>query len=69
MEDAGEDNLFYRRETLSVYAREVGRVRRVRRALDFCQYNDSLTTGCPVGPGYIIRGQEREETLREYGPR
>ncbi|MBC7447178.1 MAG: hypothetical protein H7330_03900 [Hymenobacteraceae bacterium] len=68
VEDAGENNLFYRRENSSVYARAVGRIHRVRRALEFCQLNDSVATRCPIGPGYIVRGQEREETLRAYGP-
>ncbi len=65
--DEGEDNLFYLREQSSSYARGVGRVSRIRRTLDFCQFNDSVTTGCSVGPGYIVRGFEREEYLREFG--
>lgn len=67
--DMGEDNLINRREDVSVYARSVGRVRRVHRALEFCQENDIPSTGCSPGPGYIVRGNEREETLRDYGPR
>lgn len=66
--DAGEDNLFFLNESVSTYARGVGLIRRVRRKLDFCQGNDSASTGCSVGSGFILRGQEREETLREYGP-
>lgn len=67
--DLGEDNLYYRRQTVSTYARAVGRISRVARALDFCQLTDSLNVGCVTGPGYIVRGHEREEYLREYGPR
>ena len=67
--DAGEDNIFYRREHSSTYARAIGRISRVARSLDFCQLNDSINTGCSTGPGYIVRGQEREEYLLDYGPR
>jgi hypothetical protein len=62
----GQDNLFYRREAVSQYARNVGRISRIRRSLDFCQFNDSINIRCSIGPGYIIRGNEREEYLLEY---
>ncbi len=68
VEDAGENNLFYLRESVSTYARSVGRISRERRTLDFCQYNDSVSNGCTTGPGFIVRGNERLEYLTEYGP-
>ena len=67
--DLGEDNLIKRRDAHSAYARGVGRVSRVQRTLEFCQENDFPSTGCTPGSGYIVRGEEREEYLREYGPR
>lgn len=68
--DEGEDNLFRLRKLASAYARGVGLIRRDRQIYDFCDYNDSLQTGCPNGTGtYIVRGFERHEWLREFGTR
>lgn len=71
--DAGEDNFFFLNRSETVYARGVGKIRHVRRTLDFCQLNDSLSSGgaggCSLGPGYVVRGKERDIRLREHGPR
>lgn len=68
--DEGEDNLFFLKQTSAAYARGVGLIRRDRQTYDYCDYNDSLQTGCPNGAGtYIVRGSERHEWLRETGVR
>jgi hypothetical protein len=66
--DSGEDNVYFLREQRSAYARQIGRISRIRRTYDYCQEFDERNVGCTAGAGdFIVRGFERYEYLREYG--
>ncbi|MBC7447179.1 MAG: hypothetical protein H7330_03905 [Hymenobacteraceae bacterium] len=58
-----------RREQEAAYAWNIGCVYRRRRLLDYCNQSDVNQGLCQLGSGYIVRGFEREEQLRAWGPR
>jgi hypothetical protein len=58
-----------RREQSAAYAWNVGCIYRKRRVLDYCNQNEVGQGLCQIGTGYIVRGAEREEQLRAWGPR
>lgn len=57
------------RKQQAVYAWNIGRVYRKRQVLDYCNQSDVDQGRCQLGTGYIVRGFEREEQLRNWGPR
>jgi hypothetical protein len=58
-----------RNESESTYAWNVGKVYRRYMRLDYCNQSDANLGLCMIGTGYIVRGTDRTEQLRNWGPR
>ena len=58
-----------RSESEAVYAWNVGRIYQRHTRLDYCNQTDVTAGLCQIGTGYIVRGTERIEQLRTWGPR
>lgn len=56
-------------EVEAAYAWDIGCVYRHRKRLEFCNTDEVSQGLCQLGSNFIVRGSEREEQLRAWGPR